>query len=261
MFAYCKAAGTNSVTHDVIAYLMEPLEPQQVVVATLASEELAREYSDCLNETADKRNYNRLIALLTVSGLDAEVVMAIMQELPTSPSDLTGLAGSIGLAAPSTSEPQPTAPYQPASPEQADEQAQARDADDAPHLKVIRIPRSLWLCGIDSFEDCKMSGKNVGRLMLEDGRKCCLGHFASHLGVPDEALVNVPMPSRVEDIVREAIPDFAILIAAVGTRVVDSLLAEQLIKMNDNFRISGAERERLLCELIAPAGYRFEFVD
>lgn len=92
-------------------------------------------------------------------------------------------------------------------------------------------------------------------LLSEDGRRCCLGHLARDLGVPDADVRLRAFVPRVR---------------FIGERRVDSPAAElylriakgaAFVSVNDNPDIPDEEREALLTEMFADAGADVAFVD
>ncbi len=126
---------------------------------------------------------------------------------------------------------------------------------------VIKIPRSQWYRG---------KGGYASRLLIDspdkdkDGKRCCLGHVCSQLGVPDEDLKNVAL---IRDIVynpktsKNVLEKVTLLLDEGGRE--NSYVCD-MYRENDDDDTSDETREQELKRLFSLSndkGHTIEFVD
>lgn len=90
-------------------------------------------------------------------------------------------------------------------------------------------------------------------LLNRQGMMCCLGQFCEQAGVPKDALLNVSIPSDLENI-----PSCEVVELVDNADDYTSYLANRAVDINDS-RISISERERELSELFLSYGFTIEF--
>lgn len=122
----------------------------------------------------------------------------------------------------------------------------AKTWDDVRPGRVrLTIYRETWARG----------GRTPARLLSEeDGSRCCLGHLARDLGIPDSAcLGRIFYPRRSYDD-EGAVADPAI------ERYLSIAKAAEFVSVNDNPTMSDPEREGLLTEMFADRDVDVSFV-
>jgi hypothetical protein len=122
-------------------------------------------------------------------------------------------------------------------------------------MKTLTISRKRWL----PAKDLKRESSN-GVLYRYDGKMCCLGFLARQCGAKVKDIVpNVAMPSRIYKGLGLVWPDGLLLTSADG-RLMDSALADQLARINDDPTLTQRSRERKIKVEFKEIGIAVKFV-
>lgn len=122
--------------------------------------------------------------------------------------------------------------------------------------KRFVVKRDKWLRGDD--------GK-TSTLLDRGGCMCCLGFVATQCGVPADSILEEADPSMLDADTAKTVPLLAEIYdqdeedGYAYERVRNSKLSNDAIEVNDDSRLTDAERERHLSELFAAHGYEMVF--
>lgn len=111
----------------------------------------------------------------------------------------------------------------------------------------FKISRRKWARGGDT--DTQLHS-------IETHRECCLGQIGRQAGCRLAALRDKGLPSMVKG---KSIEPYKKL-GLVGPRGADTRLAQRMIAINDNEKITDEVREKRLKEVAAKQGWEIEFV-
>lgn len=110
----------------------------------------------------------------------------------------------------------------------------------------LTVERARWLRGKDG---------GAKRLLSDDGRMCVLGFLAKESGATDDQILFRCFPSEIPVKWPHG------LTFRFDDRPANTALARDIMAANDDARLSDAERELELSELLAEVGVDVEFVD
>lgn len=127
----------------------------------------------------------------------------------------------------------------------------------------LEIDRSKWSCGKDTERGPKksMHGKGPTELLNDQGYMCCLGFRALASGVLVDDIRNALEPCDIFTEI-ERYPDSLLPLVFLGGEgyAGNSLFAKDAMLINDNCKISRADREGLLIQLAKSYGEEWVFV-
>lgn len=120
------------------------------------------------------------------------------------------------------------------------------------------VNRSKWRAG--DYGDNAI-GEGPTSLRNADGFMCCLGHCALQLGAKPKEIINCSMPNEITDKNGnyKVIPVIAVKFSGEGY-CRDSSLSEQAAEINDDKKLTQAQRERKLKTLFSKFKHKLEFV-
>lgn len=120
------------------------------------------------------------------------------------------------------------------------------------------VNRAKWRAG-DEGENAV--GKGPTSLRNSDGFMCCLGHCALQLGAKPSEILDCGMPNEVTDKNGnyKVLPVIAVAVNGQGYSR-DSSLSEQAAEINDDDKLTQAQRERKLKTLFSKFKHKLEFV-
>ncbi len=113
-------------------------------------------------------------------------------------------------------------------------------------VKEFTIKRSKWLRG-DDLNSC---------LLKKNGHKCCLGFYGQALGVSNAAMRDVGSPCE-SDGYKEKAPEWML---HLGNKL-DSTITEKLMRINDEYCLPQAQREKDIAKIFKEQGVKVKFVD
>lgn len=113
------------------------------------------------------------------------------------------------------------------------------------------IDRAKWRTGGNPILNPNYTGEGSTHLLNDQGYMCCLGFRCEQMGIPEQHLLNVGMPSGLYNLYD--IPD---LINESGK---NSEFAVQAVRINDDPSLSTKEREKAITEHFKKIGVIVEF--
>ena len=116
-------------------------------------------------------------------------------------------------------------------------------------MKKFTITRSNWLCG--------EGGRVSFLLRSSDGKKCCLGQYATACGIPDKNIINIQTPLAYDDFAPVVDGDAPLRELASEE---NEYIISQIMAINDGLHF-GPVREDRLIEEFKRLGIEVDFVD
>lgn len=118
-------------------------------------------------------------------------------------------------------------------------------------VKEFVIDRSRW-----------DRGTGAGSLLRDSlhRQQCCIGHYLTACGVPDDALLDNGQPEDVGDELPEG-TTWLIRASHSGEGWSDTTATGKLIEANDDGKLEDEERERRVARVFEQHGIRVTFVD
>lgn len=113
-----------------------------------------------------------------------------------------------------------------------------------------------WRCGKEGYF---RHGEGNTAMLNPEGYMCCLGHFAKQFGVPDDKLLSTINPHHLASVLEGKKYDPAMLSSSEAN--LNSDLACDLIRINDNPMTSMAEKIVSIREKLEAAGHELEVIN
>lgn len=140
------------------------------------------------------------------------------------------------------------------------------------NMEKLIIDRSIWRTGDDSDN---ATGEGNTALLNHQGYMCCLGMMCEQIGLPRQALLNVPQPHDMDMDIDESYlnnyPALSTLVLLVKITNREGLpedsyfegtsFAINAMKINDNETISSEQREEAITMHFATKGITVEFIN
>lgn len=117
--------------------------------------------------------------------------------------------------------------------------------------KTIIIDRSKWRTGNNLHSSFNSTGYGNTKLLNEEGYKCCLGFIASQ--ATHQKILNSCEPTYCKYIIPE------LSYRDKYGYVINSTLADNAIKINDNGYTTPQEKEKSLKQLFKDSRYKLVF--
>lgn len=117
-------------------------------------------------------------------------------------------------------------------------------------MAKFTVDRLTWYRGKESYQS---------KLLLEDGKRCCIGFVGQQCQVPDESMQGAAEINSLENDLQNVFPDWM----TDGRRTPDGNISEisKAYNVNDDNTIGDAEREASLKAIFERNGDEIEFIN